>query len=284
MCNLNMGETLEKSVKSIHSQISDEFEILIVDGGSSDNSYTVLDKLEKECDRVRSIRLDEDPQRRLGEERNIGVREASGEFVLLQMDADDYYNNGILDFVEVYHQLEERLESEFYLKGDSINMAPRDLLLQYGPYRNIHAGEDEDLWRRLFADNAIIWLEHDRFFYEIKDYKNTFSRKLERAIDKKAGELQSGVSFASCLHWVITSDRSTLKQFLLYILAYFVYLPREKYELPDPYHNKNMIHIAIEKDSTTLSELELSLEEPFNRESLSDNGQRLFFNEKNDNV
>jgi glycosyltransferase involved in cell wall biosynthesis len=272
-----MGDTLEESVKSIYTQVSAEFEILVVDGGSSDDSPVVLDKLETECDRVRSIRLDKSSQRRLGEERNIGVREANGEYILLQMDADDRYDKGIVDFVEVYHQLEERIEQEFYLKGDSINMAPREFLLRYGPYRNIHAGEDKDLWRRLFADNAIIWLEHNRFFEEIKDYKNTFRKRLSRALDKRAGVLQSGVSLVSCFQWAIESDRSVMKEWTLYLFAYPLYFFRESYDLPPRFNEKKTLHEEIERNQMTLSEIESSLDQSLDREALSTRGQDIFF-------
>jgi len=273
-----MGDTLEESIKSIYTQLSPEFEIVVVDGGSSDDSIAVLDKLENRYDRIRSIRLDQEPRRCLGEERNIGVRQACGDYVLMQMDADDRYDEGILDFVEVYHQLEDRLDQKFYLKGDSINMASRDFLLEYGPYRNIHAGEDEDLWRRLFSDEAIIWLEHNQFWEEIKSYKNGFLKRLTRSLDKKAGVLQSGVSLISCLQWAVANNRSTVKQWPLYLLAYPLLFFRESYRLPSPFDKKKALHEAIDRNSVTLSDLESCLDQPLDHEAFSTKGQRIFFN------
>jgi hypothetical protein len=156
-------------------------------------------------------------------------------------------------------------------------MAPREFLLRYGPYRNIHAGEDEDLWRRLFADNAIIWLEHDRFFEEIKNYKNTFSKRLTRALDKKAGILQSGVSFVSCLQWAIESNNFVIKEWSLYFLAYPFYLFRESYELPPPFDEKRSLHKEIERNRMTLPEIESYLDQSFDRKNLSARGQDIFF-------
>lgn len=276
ICNFEMGDTLSESVRSIYTQLTKEFEILVVDGGSSDNSITELNKLEDKFDRVRSIRLDQESQRRLGEERNVGVRGAYGEYILLQMDADDRYDGGILEFVEVYHQIENRIEEKFYLKGSAINMAPRDFLINRGPYRNIHAGEDEDLWRRLFADHVIIWLDHESFVEEIKNYKSGIYNKFQRALDKRTGDIQSGVSLSSCLYWSIVSDDSWWLPFI-YLLAYVNSLGRESYETPEPFNKKEVIKAVIEYERATLPQHEKRLNINIDRQNLSDSGEKIFY-------
>ena len=156
MCNLNNAAVLEKSIRSVVDQLDSSFELLVVDDGSTDGSLDILRDLEAEYPFMWVIEGDND---NLGEARNHSFREASGTYILESMDPDDVYREVILDFVFVFERLSEALDREFYLKGRSINMAPRSLLLNH-PYRSLGYGEDKDLWRRLFASEKIIWLDH----------------------------------------------------------------------------------------------------------------------------
>ena len=45
MCNYNMDSTLENSLKSIFNQLNENYEVVVVDDGSSDNSLSLLMKL-----------------------------------------------------------------------------------------------------------------------------------------------------------------------------------------------------------------------------------------------
>lgn len=276
VCNFEMGDTLSESVRSIYTQLTEEFEVLIVDGGSSHNSTEELNKLENKFKRVRSVRLSQESQRRLGEERNIGVREAHGEYILLQMDADDRYDPGILEFVEVYHRIQDCIEKEIYLKGNAINIASRDFLIKRGPYRNIHAGEDEDLWRRLFAEHAIIWLDHVPFVEEIKDYNPGTYGKFKRVLDKRTGDIQSRVSLSSCLYWSIVCEDHWWSP-LIYLLAYLNSLNRESYETPKPFDKKEAVKTVIEYERATLPKHETRLDINIGSQKLSDSGKELFY-------
>lgn len=41
VCNLNMSATVERAVESILSQVDDDYEVLVVDGGSTDGSLEI---------------------------------------------------------------------------------------------------------------------------------------------------------------------------------------------------------------------------------------------------
>ena len=60
MCNKNMEDTLEKSVSSIAEQLDDDYEIVIVDDYSTDNSREVLKKVEKKHEIIRTKFLPQD--------------------------------------------------------------------------------------------------------------------------------------------------------------------------------------------------------------------------------
>ena len=160
MCNYNMADTLDVALRSILEQIAATFEVVIVDDGSSDKSVEVIKALQKEYQSLRLIELERDPKRKLGLTRNISVQEARGDYILLHLDCDDVTAPFINDFAQVFHQIEKCRDTDFLLSGRPIQMGKKSFLLQHGPYRNIHRGEDRDLWSRLASIEACIPLDH----------------------------------------------------------------------------------------------------------------------------
>ena len=155
-----MSSTLEKSLNSILNQLTVKFEIIIVDDGSSDNSFIriakkrknyyilessandnsleILQKMEKKHSNLKVIPLLRDNRRKLGETRNVSVRAATGRYVLLHLDTDDIWDPYIISFTKIYHDLEKRLSiKNFMLSGKQIQMATKKLLL-VNPYSNIY--------------------------------------------------------------------------------------------------------------------------------------------------
>ena len=160
MCNYNMARTLERALESILVQIDGDFEVVLVDDGSSDDSVEIANRLAQRYPALRVIPLQRDGQRQLGFTRNISIEKARGTYVLLHLDCDDISAPHIKDFVKIYRQIEQARGGEFLLSGRPIQMGPRDFLLNHGPYRNIHRGEDRDMWGRLAAHSAIVFLEN----------------------------------------------------------------------------------------------------------------------------
>lgn len=280
ICNHNMSDTLGESMNSILQHTDSRFEILVIDDASTDNSVEVLDRLNKEHARVRYRALEQDPSRRLGETRNISVKESDGDYVILQMDADDRYSQGIVDFVNIFKQIEEQTERQYYLKGNSINIARREFLLDYGPYRNLGiGGEDRDLWRRLFADDAIIWLDHEPFWEEIQDYKTSPLDKIKRDFTIKTADFQVGVTFKSCLRYSIENKSSLyLCQDLLTLpLAYLYAQQKLQYDTPEKFREKRQLSQTIQDQRETLDEVERELGVDIDRAELSDRGLELFY-------
>lgn len=161
--NYNMADTLERALKSVLDQLDHNFEVLVIDDASTDGSQKILKQLELEYKFMRVIYLEKDRSRELGETRNISVREALGKYVLLHVDADDFWEPHIKDFIEVFHQIESCLGRDVLIAGQQLNMGLRSFLLRYGPYRNTQRAQDRDMWLRLAADGLYIPLEHKVF-------------------------------------------------------------------------------------------------------------------------
>ena len=179
MCNYNMAPTLERSLNSILRQINENFEVVIVDDGSSDHSIDVITQLQTQHANLNLIQLERDSRRKLGLTRNVSIKAAKGKYVLTNIDCDDVYGPYIEDFTKIYHQIEDATKEDFYLKGNNINMARRDFLVSFGPYRNLFRGEDRDMWIRLASIDAFQPIEHQDFVIRLP---KTRSEKAKRTL------------------------------------------------------------------------------------------------------
>ncbi|HEU0019222.1 MAG TPA: glycosyltransferase family 2 protein [Thermoleophilaceae bacterium] len=95
---LNEAAHLEDAVEAMRAQSFDgTYELIFIDGGSTDGSREILERLAAEDERVRVF---ENPQRRTPQALNIGLRESRGA-VIVRMDAHTHYPpNYIADAVE----------------------------------------------------------------------------------------------------------------------------------------------------------------------------------------
>lgn len=89
----NVENYVEKCVASILDQTEKDYELLLVDDGSTDNSGKLCDSLAETDSRIRVIHQ---KNQGLGGARNTGIREAAGEWILL-VDSDDWIDPDILE-------------------------------------------------------------------------------------------------------------------------------------------------------------------------------------------
>lgn len=92
LCTFNRGRTVGRAIRSVFRQTWKDWELIIVDDGSTDGSGRDLRALARNTRRVRYVR-----QRNLGvaAARNAGVRRARGGFIAF-LDSDDEYTPGHL--------------------------------------------------------------------------------------------------------------------------------------------------------------------------------------------
>lgn len=94
----NAEKTILRCVKSILSQVYSNFEIIIVDDGSTDNTWTLISQFNS-YSKVRIIRQE---NRGVSVARNVGINLAQGEYLAF-IDADDYVKpTFLLDLITQY--------------------------------------------------------------------------------------------------------------------------------------------------------------------------------------
>lgn len=92
--NLNNIVGLEKTIASVLEQTYKNFELVIIDGGSSDGSISVIEKYKEQL----SFSLSE-PDTGVYNAMNKGIKNASGEYLLFLNSGDYFINENILENV-----------------------------------------------------------------------------------------------------------------------------------------------------------------------------------------
>ncbi len=109
----NAGEYLARAVSDVLNQTLTDIELICVNDGSTDDSYDILEEVQKEDNRISLISEDN-----FGPSvaRNRGLREATGKYVMF-LDADDMFEPTLL---ETLYEIAERDNLDVAVTGFDI--------------------------------------------------------------------------------------------------------------------------------------------------------------------
>lgn len=112
----NGEKYIVRAVKSIVTQDTTGVEIIIIDDGSTDNSYAVCEQLAK---KYKQIKLIHSENKGVSHARNLGIKEAKGEWITF-LDADDYFLESAITTMEKSVSENENLIIFNYCKDTDI--------------------------------------------------------------------------------------------------------------------------------------------------------------------
>lgn len=197
----NVEKYIEKTIKSVLSQTYSNFELLLINDGSTDNTFKIIKQLEETDDRIRVF-----SQENLGvsQTRNKGISLSKGEFIYF-LDGDDLIENNLLEKAnEIFDKKEidvfsfgydvfrgeNRLElsnkkfdssiltSKEFLKRFFVKDIPQSicsLIVKKEIFKNLYfkenmvVGEDLEFQIQLLLNNEInIYYSSDMFFHYIR--------------------------------------------------------------------------------------------------------------------
>jgi len=191
-----MADSIENCIESIMSQIDNEFEVVVVDDNSTDDTSLVLKRLSKQYPLLKHKTLPRDPLRKLGLTRNYSIEVSRGEWCLFHIDADDTIGVKIRDFIVAVETLDGAFQKDKLYAGKQIHMARRSFLLKLGPFRNLYRGEDRDLYERLVASESWVLIDHERFIFRQERPKSKLIRKnLLDATDQSINDFRKNISY-----------------------------------------------------------------------------------------
>lgn len=132
----NTGTILNKTVDSIRNQSFTNFELIIIDDGSKEETATLCDIISEKDDRIKVIHIKNSGTCAA---RNVGIDTAKGEYITF-CDHDDVYNIGILEeelrLINQEHQFEMAVVGAVHISDDGTK-------LKYG--RNIYIANKKDI-------------------------------------------------------------------------------------------------------------------------------------------
>lgn len=93
----NVEEYVDKAIKSVLCQTYPYFELIIIDDGSTDNSFQICKIYKESDDRIILVHQE---NHGLSSARNLGLKIASGEYILF-IDSDDlWFDQNVLDNID----------------------------------------------------------------------------------------------------------------------------------------------------------------------------------------
>lgn len=92
----NTGNAIRKCIDSIIDQSYTDWELIIVDDGSKDETSAIIDDYAQRDPRIHAIHI---PNGGVSNARNVGLDQAQGEYVMF-VDSDDWIEHDYLQQVE----------------------------------------------------------------------------------------------------------------------------------------------------------------------------------------
>lgn len=157
----NSEEYIIKCIDSVKNQSLKELEIICVDDGSSDNTCSIIEKMQIDDDRILLFSI---KHNYAGNARNYGIKMAKGDFIAF-LDSDDFYvNNCALEQLYLFG-------TQYDANICAANLLFYDVSLDYTSFFEFEL-------KRIFENKKIEWIDfidvQDDFFFTRYIYKRRF--------------------------------------------------------------------------------------------------------------
>lgn len=94
----NVEKYISKTLNSLLSQTDKDFEIIVVDDGSTDNTYQVVKEMLQNSD-FHDYKILRKPNGGVSSARNVGIKHAKGKYIIF-LDGDDYVSPKLVEKVK----------------------------------------------------------------------------------------------------------------------------------------------------------------------------------------
>lgn len=168
----NTKEFLCKCLDSIVSQTFDDFEIILIDDGSSDGSEKICDKY---ADIHNNVTVYHIPDSGVSKARNIGIKHAQGEWIAF-IDSDDYVEK---NWLEVVSMTIKKYKAELYIWGNYLEN--NNYQKEFTPQHINTTSSTDFILSGIYRHNAWLYLFSNE---RIKKYNCEFPEGIKRSEDQ----------------------------------------------------------------------------------------------------
>lgn len=243
LCTYNDAETIEKSLDSILTQIDQRYEVVITDGGSDDGTREFLEEIRS--DSPYNIRIFSQDEPGLGVARQVCVDNAHGEYLLEQLDTDEYFANCFEELTKFYlEKIEEIGPFQLHMKG--MRITPKELHEKLGGWRPFPSGfQENEITRRFFRHGYLRLM--DVRVSKHPDPEFGFKTAFRRYLYNYREKLRCGISMRYAFEHLYKSNLPLWRKAmdsLTIPITYFWGLPKEQY---DTFDNRDPLAYEIDK-------------------------------------
>lgn len=200
VCTYNRAMHLDKCINSVLQQSIKEWELIIADDGSSDNTFEIVNKYIALHPNIKYVKHTNTGQ---GMARNTGLALSTGEYITF-LDSDDAYKpehlqtrielmqaHPTLDMIHGGIEFNNDIHvADYYKKGDIVSLkeciisgalfGKRHVFFELDGFNDQRYGEDTDLWERASDKYNTLW---------IKEPKTYIYTRAEHSVSKENTEL-----------------------------------------------------------------------------------------------
>lgn len=210
MPSYNSKKYIKKAIDSVLEQTYSNFELIIVDGNSTDGTLDILDEYKKQDRRIKVI---QDEGRGIGAALQLGCQIASGKFIA-RMDSDDIaINTRFEKQLKIFHSIpnlilvaspviyineddsivgysfpytnKRIIQEKVYLIAHPTVMMKKDAYVKAGGYQPLLRAEDYFLWNRMRLMGELYIFKEPLIKYRL--LQDSLSHTLDDNFNKKLG-------------------------------------------------------------------------------------------------
>jgi CMP-N-acetylneuraminic acid synthetase len=259
MPNYNYGQYIEEAIQSVQNQVFKDWELIIIDDGSTDNSDEVLERYSTD----EKITIIKQKNKGLNITNNVAIRLSRGKYIV-RLDADDYLDENFLTVLSSilddkkniglvfpdYHHVDpkgliiETIRREKISDSNSLldlpahgacTMYRKEVLLNLGSYDEEFSCQDGyDIWIRFIEKYKPYNINVPLFYY--RQHDSNLTKSSERILDTRSAIKRKFVESRSELH--------------LNVLGILMVHQSSIYKQNGPFvkiDNKNLIDYALEQ-------------------------------------
>lgn len=155
----NVEKYLEDCLDSILKQTYDDFEVIVVNDGSTDNSQKVIDNYAKRDNRIKAFKKKNGG---VSDARNYGISKAKGEYFIF-VDSDDTINDKLLEKLDK----EIKKYDEIDLIKYQLQMTDKEPQLEFNTFDLLNG---EDAFLELIKDD--LFVSPVTYAYRLEYFRN----------------------------------------------------------------------------------------------------------------